>query len=170
MVLTLGTDVLFSFDGTTFSAGPVADSPATGHNLVVTDDWAFAEPVAITNGLPIVTGAAGTTNAAISVNATVGTAFTGVVATFNDEDPNGKATDYTATINWGGGHLTNGASSPPTAKGGFDVSGTNTYATAGTFPINVDDIARRLRRRQRHREAVSPPRRSTTPPWSPTPP
>src|SRR5206468_9684261 len=44
VTLTLGTDVLFSFDGTTFHAGPQANDPAHGHNLVVTDDFAYAEP------------------------------------------------------------------------------------------------------------------------------
>src|SRR5262249_44703351 len=39
--LTLGTDVLFSFDGVTFRAGPQPDDPANGHNLVVTDDFDY---------------------------------------------------------------------------------------------------------------------------------
>jgi hypothetical protein len=68
---------------------------------------------------------------------TVGAPFNGVVATFNDQDPGGVATDYTATINWGDGHLTNGTITK-NAQGGFDVSGTNTFVHAGQFPINVD--------------------------------
>ncbi|HZY89958.1 MAG TPA: hypothetical protein VFE78_34365, partial [Gemmataceae bacterium] len=137
VVLTLGTDVIFSFDGTTAAPGPQADNPGAGHNLVATDDWAFAEPVPTPDGLPIVTGAQGTANAAVSVNATAGVPFTGTVASFNDQDPNGNARDFTATINWGDGHLTNGTVKA-NAQGGFDVSGTNTYAAAGTFPVNVD--------------------------------
>jgi hypothetical protein len=137
VVLTLGTDVLFSFDGTTTKAGPFADNPGTGHNLVVTDDWAFAEPVPTANGLPIVTGAQGTLNAAVTVNANTGIAFTGTVASFSDLDPAGNAKDFTATINWGDGHLTNGTIKA-NAQGGFDVSGTNTYLHPGLFPINVD--------------------------------
>jgi hypothetical protein len=137
VVLTLGTDVIFKFDGSTFSSSGVADDPATGHNLVTVDDWAYAEPQAIPNGFPIVSGAAGTNNAAVSNSTHVGTAFTGVVATFSDADPNANAKDFTATINWGDGHLTNGTVTA-NAAGGFDVSGTNTYAKAGKFPINVD--------------------------------
>src|SRR5262249_33756815 len=64
-------------------------------------------------------------------------AFTGVVASFSDLDPNGNAKDFTATINWGDGHSTNGTITK-NAQGGFDVSGTNTYARPGLFPINVD--------------------------------
>ncbi|HZY89957.1 MAG TPA: hypothetical protein VFE78_34360, partial [Gemmataceae bacterium] len=137
VVLALGTDVIFSFDGTTAAPGPQADNPGAGHNLVATDDWAFAEPVPTPDGLPIVTGAQGTANAAVAVNPTTGQPFTGVVAHFNDQDPKGNANDFTATINWGDGHLTNGTVKA-NAQGGFDVSGTNTYAAAGTFPVNVD--------------------------------
>src|SRR5207302_10120630 len=60
-----------------------------------------------------------------------------VVGTFNDLDPNGNAKDFTATINWGDGHSTNGTIAK-NAQGGFNVSGTNTYAHEGLFPINID--------------------------------
>jgi hypothetical protein len=136
VVLTLGTDVIFRFDGTNFSAN-TTDNPIGGHNLVVTDDWAYAEPVAIANGFPIVSGGQGTGNGLPSLTTTVNTPFTGVVATFSDEDPNANAKDYTATINWGDGHQTNGTITA-NSSGGFDVSGTNTYTQLGVFPINVD--------------------------------
>jgi uncharacterized protein (TIGR03118 family) len=120
----LGTDVLFSFNGTNFSAGGT-DDPVNGHNLVVTDDFAYAEPVPLTTGQS-------------PVNATATVPLTNVaVATFTDTSLNGAATDYTGTIDWGDGH-----SSPATfthlgALGSFTVSGTNTYAAAGTFAIHV---------------------------------
>jgi hypothetical protein len=136
VTLTLGTDVIFKFDGTTFSSSGVVDDGTT-HNLVSVDDWVYPEPVAIANGFPINSGPAGTTNAATGVTATEGAAFTGVVASFSDSDPNGNAKDFTAVINWGDGHQSNG-SITKNAAGGFDVSGTNTYATTGLFPINVD--------------------------------
>jgi hypothetical protein len=135
--ITCGTDVIFKFDGTTFTSSGVKDDPANGHNLVVTDDFVYPEPVAIANGFPIVSGPGGTTNAAAGVNAVAGQPFTGVVATFSDADPNANAKDFTATINWGDGHLTNGTITA-NAQGGFDVSGTNTYATVGRFAISVD--------------------------------
>jgi hypothetical protein len=135
VVLTLGTDAIFKFDGTTVTPGATDDGVNT--NLVVTDDWAFAEPVATPNGLPIVTGAAGTALAKPTITATTRQPFTGVVGSFSDLDPMANARDFTATINWGDGHLTNATIQANTA-GGFDVSGSNTYLKSGTFPINVD--------------------------------
>jgi hypothetical protein len=135
--ITCGTDVIFKFDGTTFTSSGVKDDPLNGHNLVVTDDFVYPEPVAIANGFPIVSGPAGTTNAAAAINAVAGQPFSGVVATFSDGDSAANARDFTATINWGDGHLTNGIITA-NGQGGFDVSGTNTYATVGRFTISVD--------------------------------
>src|SRR5206468_2302783 len=42
-----------------------------------------------------------------------GVPFTGVVATFSDDDPAGTATDYQATIVWGDGHTSVGTIVPP---------------------------------------------------------
>jgi hypothetical protein len=132
--LTLGDGVIFKFDGTTVAAG-AANSPA--NNLVVTDDFAYPEPVPIANGFPIVSGGQGTNNALAVVTPAVGVPFTGTVATFSDTDPNGNVRDYTATINWGDGHASN-ASIVADGNGGFNVIGTNTYANPGRFAINVD--------------------------------
>jgi|GEM_PF-6827127 len=134
VLLTLGDGVIFKFDGMTVSAG-AANSPT--NNLVATDDFVYPEPVPTANGFPIVSGAQGSLNAPAAVTATVNSAFTGVVATFADGDPNGNAKDFTATINWGDGHFSLGAITQ-NAKGGFDVTGTNTYTVPGTFPVNVD--------------------------------
>jgi uncharacterized protein (TIGR03118 family) len=126
--ITLGTDVLFSFDGVHFSAGGI-DDPATGHNLAVTDDFAYAEPVPVGGGQPTVT-------------ATAGSPLTNVnVARFTDANPNAKASDFTGTIDWGDGH-TSAANftliMPPSAAPVFAVSGSNTYANGGTFPVHVE--------------------------------
>jgi hypothetical protein len=134
VLLTLGQGVIFKFDGTTVTPGGM--NTAT-NNLVVTDDWAYAEPVPSPNGFPIVSGPSGTTNAPTTITASQNQPFTGVVATFSDMDPNGNAKDYTAVINWGDGHLSNGTIAKNNS-GGFDVSGTNTYTRSGTFPISVD--------------------------------
>jgi hypothetical protein len=134
VLLTLGQGVIFRFDGTTATPGGVNTG---SNNLVAVDDFAYPEPVAIANGFPIVSGGAGTNNAVVTVKASQNVPFTGVVATFSDADPNGNAHDYTATINWGDGHLTNGTITA-NASGGFNVSGTNTYTRAGVFPLNVD--------------------------------
>jgi hypothetical protein len=51
VVLTLGTNALFSFDGSVFkSFGP--ESLAEGIDLAVTDDFAFATPVVAAVGVP----------------------------------------------------------------------------------------------------------------------
>jgi hypothetical protein len=134
VLLTLGNGVIFKFDGTTLTPG---GTNGGGTNLVTVDDWAFAEPVPITNGFPITSGPTGTNSAPPVAVASVGRTFSGVVATFSDADPNGNARDFTATINWGDGHLTNGTIAAD-GKGGFTVSGTNTYTTAGQFPVSVD--------------------------------
>jgi hypothetical protein len=134
VLLTLGDGVIFKFDGTTVTAG--APNSAT-NNLVAVDDWVFPEPVPTTNGFAITSGPAGTLNAPVLSTFPVGRAFTGLVGNFSDLDPQGTAKDYTATINWGDGHLTNGTIKPD-GKGGFAVFGTNTYASAGLFPVSVD--------------------------------
>jgi hypothetical protein len=134
VLLTLGDGVIFKFDGTTVQSG---GANTAANNLVAVDDWAFAEPVPVANGFSIVSGPAGTGGAPPLATATAGQPFSGVVATFSDTDPNGDAKDYTATINWGDGHLTNGTIAADANKG-FTVSGTNTYAAAGTFPVSVD--------------------------------
>ncbi|HVX16023.1 MAG TPA: DUF4214 domain-containing protein [Pirellulales bacterium] len=63
------------------------------------------------------------------------TAFSGVVATFTDADPNGAVTDYTASIDWGDGSTTIGTVSA--AAGHFQVSGSHTFAEDGSYTVKV---------------------------------
>ncbi len=135
--LTLGTDVLFTFNGVTFTAG-ASDNPAMGHNIVVTDDFAYAEPVPIQNAKPIQDGGpTGTLNSIPLFSAVPNTAFSGVVGVFSDAAASPNAKNYTATINWGDGSETNG-SIASNGQGGFNVSGTHTYTAAGIFPVTVN--------------------------------
>jgi hypothetical protein len=124
VTITLGTDVLFFFDGTTFHSSST-DNPGAGHNLAVTDDFAYAEPMPLPPPPP-----------PRMISPKAGVAFTGVVATFFDSDPKGNAKDFTATISWGDGHQSPGAITV-NPSGGFNVSGTNTYAHPGVFHITV---------------------------------
>jgi photosystem II stability/assembly factor-like uncharacterized protein len=64
-----------------------------------------------------------------------GQAFTGVVASFTDDDLNGLVADYAATITWGDGNISAGKIAAN--GGGFDVTGTNAYASAGVFTVTV---------------------------------
>jgi len=67
--------------------------------------------------------------------------FSGPVASVSDSNPNGTASDFTATINWGDGSSSKGTVSGPTG-GPFAVSGSHTYASAGSFAITttIDDV------------------------------
>ncbi len=84
----------------------------------------------------------------VDVSPVVGQTFTGDVATFSDgtfTDPTG----FTASITWGDGHTSNGTivfagSQNQTNINGqtvnvslFTVTGTNTYTTAGSYPLSV---------------------------------
>ena len=71
-----------------------------------------------------------------TVHPTEGAAFTDIIATFTDADPNGTVSDYTATIDWGDGHTSFGTVTA-NSSGGFNVTGTNTYAKPGSFPVMV---------------------------------
>jgi hypothetical protein len=131
--LTLGTDTLFSFNGTTFSATSTNNPPTS--NLVVTDDFVYPEPVSILDAVPILPGPNGTLNAQAKASAVVATPFTGVVATFSD-DTAATASEFTATINWGDGKISNGQVKQ-NAQGGFDVVGTNDFGSAVATPVSV---------------------------------
>jgi hypothetical protein len=120
--ITCGTDALFSFDGTTISSSS-SNNPPGGHNLVVTDDFVYAEPVVATNAQP-------------AIAATAGSSFNGLVATFSDLDPTGNVRSFTATIDWGDGHFSQGTIVANTS-GGFNVTGANTYSAGGTLPVTV---------------------------------
>jgi Calx-beta domain/Domain of unknown function (DUF4214) len=123
--IELGTATLFNFDGATVTPGP-GDSPPTT-DLAVTDDFVYAEPTAIPTSA--------------NISASVGESVTARVASFTDQDPLGQLSDYTATINWGDS-TTSAGTITPNATGGFDVTGTHTYFTAGTFTIitTINDI------------------------------
>jgi hypothetical protein len=61
------------------------------------------------------------------IQATAGQQFSGTVATFTDVNPIATAANFTATIDWGDGTTSDGTISVD-SKGGFDVTGTHTYA------------------------------------------
>jgi hypothetical protein len=76
------------------------------------------------------------------ITPTLGTAFNGSVASFKDGTPTATKTEFTASVSWGDGSKSVGTVTGPTS-GLFAVSGTHTYATAGTFKLVVtltDDV------------------------------
>jgi hypothetical protein len=66
---------------------------------------------------------------------------------FTDADPNGSASDYTATVQWDTGIVETSTANPTDVQivadsaGGFDVLGSHTYTAAGpvAFQVTVDD-------------------------------
>lgn len=76
-----------------------------------------------------------------SLTTTEGARFSGVVGGFTDANPGATLDDFTATINWGDGHQTDGTVTP-LGNGRFSVSGANTYSEEGSFQvvISVNDV------------------------------
>src|SRR5262249_6738011 len=70
-----------------------------------------------------------------SLSPPAGVSFTTTVATFMDSLPSAVPGDFTATIDWG--DMTTSAGTVSGGGGSFQVSGTHTYAGAGTFPVQV---------------------------------
>jgi len=58
------------------------------------------------------------------------------VATFRDADPRARAGDYTVSINWGDGQVSEGQVIKG-ANGTFTVQGRNAYRAEGRFPLTV---------------------------------
>lgn len=78
----------------------------------------------------------------VSLAATQGSAFNGTVATFTDADPNGNLSQYSATVNWGDGTTSSSGSGVQIVADAnvprqFDVIGTHTYNSTGTFNLTV---------------------------------
>ncbi|MFI5460676.1 MAG: Ig-like domain-containing protein, partial [Isosphaerales bacterium] len=81
-------------------------------------------------------GAENLTVAGQSVYAQAGTSFNGVVATSLDASGNTNAGAYSAYIAWGDGNFTEGTISA-LPGGGFEVTGSDTYASTGTYSVSV---------------------------------
>jgi hypothetical protein len=70
-----------------------------------------------------------------AISATEHTAFSGVVATFTDNDTTKPASAYAATVAWGDGATTAGTITG--AAGAFTVTGQHTYTDEGSFTLSV---------------------------------
>ncbi len=74
--------------------------------------------------------------AAPEIVTTAGASFTGVAASFTDLVPGAVASDLTATIDWGDGRSSSGGVAA-NRSGGFDVTGSHTYAAEGRYTVSV---------------------------------
>jgi hypothetical protein len=90
------------------------------------------------NGSALVNDVALTAGPASGISATEGTSFSGVVGSFTDTNVKSVAADFAAAIQWGDGGMTVGTiAADPTIAGHYLVSGTYTYATAGSDATSV---------------------------------
>jgi hypothetical protein len=78
---------------------------------------------------------AGLTPTATSVSARAQTPFSGPVGSFTDANPNAPSSDFSATIDWGDGSSSSGVVGA--SEGSFFVSGSHTYAAAGSPAVKV---------------------------------
>lgn len=130
------------------SQGDIKSDPNGGFDI--TGEHTYAEDgtkaIAITvtesaYGIPYVSGTVATVaDAALTatnntLNATEGKAYSGVVASFTDANKSAAASDFTAVITWGDGHVSAGTVAANGSR--FDVSGANTYAEEGSDPVTV---------------------------------
>jgi hypothetical protein len=130
-------------DGTT-SSGTISADPKGGFDVNGTHTYTsgnhhFVVTVTVTDKLTqdqatteslatVVSVAPNLSVTARDVSVTASQVFSGIVAVFTDVDPKATASGFTATIDWGDG-TTSAGTITADPKGGFDVSGTHTYAS-----------------------------------------
>lgn len=76
----------------------------------------------------------------VAVSAAPGQSFTATVARVVDANPEGVASDDTATITWGDGSTSAGTLAAASG-GGFNVSGSHSYRSAGTYSVSVSVVS-----------------------------
>ena len=107
-----------------------------GHPDLVTTVRDICTPASASAHSPVTINDAPLTAAGTPVSAYARYPATVVVATFTDANPLSKATDFTATVDWG-----DGTSGPATVStrpgGGYQVTGTYTYKMPDNYPVAV---------------------------------
>jgi hypothetical protein len=108
VVITLGTQSIFGFDGSTLTHGTSATNTlAAGEDVVLTEPGAGVPTVGATAGVPVSPSLGGF-------------------------DANEPAANIRATVDWGDGNQSSGTI-VPAPGGGFTVAADHTYAVAGSF-------------------------------------
>jgi NAD(P)H-dependent FMN reductase len=129
-------------DGSPSSNVPVpAGSVVGSHTYAEEGSYAVSVVVHDLDGSVTIGGTATVSDAPLSAQAmsfsvSKKTAFTRTVASFTDADPNGAASDFTATIAWGDGKSSAGTVTAARG-GGFGVSGSHTYAAKRSYTVTV---------------------------------
>ena len=70
------------------------------------------------------------------ISATAGQPFSGTLASFSDANAAASASDFTASINWGD-NSTSASTVTSAGNGLFMVSGSHSYAAAGSYPVRA---------------------------------
>ena|GEM_PF-3760460 len=96
--------------------GPGGTKAVLTENVTVTD-----APLAITMN---------------TVNPVAGVQFTAAIANFTDADPTAISANYSAVVNWADGS-TSSATIAARSGGGWQIYGTHTYASSGSWLISV---------------------------------
>jgi autotransporter-associated beta strand protein len=135
-------------NGTIDASGGLATGTVSGSHTYASEEGSYTIKVTITHLSETDSLAAQTVQDGVVVadaplhvsvaplSAIAGAPFSGVVASFTDDDSAGTLSDYTATITWGDGNSSAGNISS-NGSGGFNVSGGNTYAAPGFYPLSV---------------------------------
>jgi large repetitive protein len=122
------------------AAHTYAEEGTYAYHVTVTDNGGATT---IIFGSAIIADAPLTAGAPVSLVSSTGLPISGTIGTFTDANPVAPISDFTATIDWGDGSPDSiGVITQPGGVGTpFDVTGTHSYAIAGTFQtvINVTD-------------------------------
>lgn len=142
-------------DGTT-SVGTIAANSSGGFDVTGTHTWSIGSSqvtVTITDARPAADdpgGLAGRTavaytsitapappvqGTAVNINAVAGQLFNGVVANYTGVLLN-SLSSYSATIDWGDGHISTGTIAD-NGQGGVSITGSNRYASSGSFTVTT---------------------------------
>ena len=140
-------------DGTTPDTGTITDlgngtyGVFDSHVYTTVGNYVLSVTVTDPNGLsgtgqsPIIVTDSPLIAIPTTIDATLGTTFTGVVGSFSDSNLYASASDFTAQITWGDGHVSTGKITDvgPDGQGNeiYDVTGTNTYLVYGTFTVSI---------------------------------
>jgi hypothetical protein len=123
--------------GTTPSGGAIDGSHTYAEEGTYSGSISYSDDCGTgTTSFQAVIGDAQLSASPTGMAANAGAAFNGTVGSLSDADPGGSPGDYTATINWGDG--TGSAGSVATGAGrAFSVNGSHTYATPGSYTVEV---------------------------------
>ena len=129
-------------DGTSVTAGVITSNSSGGFTVTGSHTYgaagAFYPQVTITQTSGATTTASGEADVAglaisgQTINTVPGQLFSGNVGSFTDTASDAASQTYTASINWGDGSITTGVITSD-GSGGFNVSGSHTYAAPANY-------------------------------------